>query len=278
MNASSASSDPSTITIRWLGVAGFQICAGSDRLMIDPYFTRVPFRKMWIGKIKSDPKIVPPGRFQADAILVSHAHVDHLLDVPGIAREQRIPVYGSTNTCRILEIFDLPGEQIHPVGAGDRFRVGGLQVEVVRAAHIRTPGFRPGRLPEHLKPPLRARQYVMDEDFAFRIKAGGLTLMTDPGRPLEDPSPVDVLFLFPFHPPDLLEAILHSTQPKTIIPSHWDDFWRPLDRPIKPMLQPPHGEWPLIGRADLQKFTRRIHDLAPDAQVIQLDWFELVTM
>jgi L-ascorbate metabolism protein UlaG (beta-lactamase superfamily) len=270
--------NPGGVTVRWLGVAGFQIGAGRDRLLIDPYFTRVPFRKMLFGHIQSDPNAFEPKRFQADAVLVSHAHVDHLLDVPAIASAQGIPVYGSANTCRILEMFNLPSEQIHSIRSGDCFQVGEITIDVIQAAHIHIPVFGPGPLPAGLHPPLRARQYVMDDDFAFRLRVGGMTLMTDPGRELESCQPVDVLLLFPFHPPELLEGILRTTQPKIIIPSHWDDFLRPLDRPLKPMLQPPHREWPPIGRADLQKFTRRIHELAPETQVIQLDWFEKVVL
>lgn len=266
------------LSIRWLGVAGFHIRTSGHSILIDPYFTRVPLRKMLIGKIKPDPALVQPRRFPADAIFVSHAHVDHLLDVPLIAREQGNPVYGSANTCRLLKILELPENQIHLISPDDQVQIGDIQLRVLPSAHIRIPVFRPGEINEHLHPPLRARQYVMDDDYCFQIRAGGLTILTDPGRVPDQPLPVDVLLLFPFHPPDLLEGILAATQPRWIIPSHWDDFLRPLSSPMKPMLQPPHREWPPIGRADLQKFTRRIEKTAPGVKVIQLSWFEEVEL
>jgi L-ascorbate metabolism protein UlaG (beta-lactamase superfamily) len=263
-----------SVRLTWLGVAGFHIRTDTHAILIDPYFTRVPFHKLWVGRIEPDVEAVQPGRFRANAVFVSHAHIDHLLDVPVIARDQGIPVYGSANTCRLLDTLQLPGGQIHQVEVDQAIQIGDIQVTVLPAAHILTPGFRPGRLPEKLKPPLKARQYVMDVDYCFQIQAGGLTLLTDPGKPLEKPVEVDTLLLFPFHPPKLLAGILETTRPRRVIPSHWDDFLRPIDRPLKPMILPPRREWPPIGRANLEKFTRRIKEISPGTEVIRLDLFQ----
>lgn len=265
-----------SVRIQWLGVAGFQIRTETTTLLIDPYFTRLPFRKMWVGKVQPDLQVVHPDSYPADAILVSHSHVDHLLDVPAFARAYGEPVYGSANTAQLLALLDVPAEQIQQTSAGSSFCVGDIAIWVHPATHIRTPGFLPGTLPPDLHPPLRSRQYVMDEVFAFQMDTHGMHLLTDPGQPLPNISPVDVLFLYPFHPPALLAQILESTRPARILPSHWDDFWRPLSRPLKPMIQPPHHEWPPIGRADLEKFTRRVKSLSPGTEVIRLDWFEEV--
>jgi L-ascorbate metabolism protein UlaG (beta-lactamase superfamily) len=263
-----------SLSIRWLGVAGFHICTATHSVLIDPYFSRLPFRKMFIGKIEPDIDTIQAHRFQADAVFVSHSHVDHLLDVPTIAREQDIPVYGSANTCHILEAFKLPIHQINRMEPGETVRIGDIKILARSCSHIFTPGFRPGELPEKLKPPLRARQYVMDKDYSFLIEAGGLSLLTDPGQPIGQPFPVDILTLAPFHAPAELEGILADTQPRYVIPSHWDDFWRPISKPIRPMLQPHHHEWPPIGRADMQKFARRVEQISPHTQVMQLDLFQ----
>jgi L-ascorbate metabolism protein UlaG (beta-lactamase superfamily) len=263
-----------TLSIRWLGVAGFHIRTAEHSILIDPYFSRLPFRKMFIGKIEPDLQVIHSMQYQADAIFVSHSHVDHLLDVPTIAREQNIPVYGSANTCHILNAFKFPTDQINRIEPGDSIQIGVIKILVRSCAHIFTPGFRPGVLPEKLEPPLRARQYVMDNDYSFLIEAGGLTLLTDPGQSIGKPFPVDILTLAPFHTPAELEQILVDTQPRYVIPSHWDDFLRPISKPIRPMLQPLHHEWPPIGRADMEKFAHRVEQLSPHTLVMHLDLFQ----
>lgn len=263
-----------SFSIRWLGVAGFHIRTTNHSILIDPYFSRLPLRKMWFGKVQPDLSVIQSQHFPADAILVSHAHIDHLLDVPVIAREQNIPVFGSSNTCHILNTMRLPSQQIHHIQAGDTFQLGDIYITVLTASHIRMPGFQPGALPENLHPPLRARQYKMDDDYCFLIKIDGLTLITDPGHPFEPPLKVDILTLFPFHSRELLKEILSSTHPARVIPSHWDDFWQPISKPLRPMFQPPQRDWPPIQRANLQKFTRHVQEISPGTEVIQLDLFQ----
>lgn len=267
-----------SLFIRWLGVNGFHIRTDQGSILIDPYFSRVPFYKMWFGKVKPDLSVIQSNLFPADAILVSHAHIDHLLDVPVLAQDQDIPVYGSHNTCQILSSMNLPEKLIQPLHSHQIFRVGEITITVFPASHIYTPGFLPGSLPEEIHPPLKARQYTMDENYAFQIQASGFTILTDPGHPLQTTEKVDVLILFPFHSHELLEEILLSVKPDKVIPSHWDDFWRPLSKPVKPMIQPPQKEWPPVRRANLQAFARQVEKISPATTVIRLDRFEEVEL
>jgi hypothetical protein len=41
-------------TFRWLGVAGFELQYDQQRLLVDPYLTRIPLNKLWFGKISPD--------------------------------------------------------------------------------------------------------------------------------------------------------------------------------------------------------------------------------
>src|SRR5438309_3563155 len=77
------------IRITYLGVNGYQFEADGHALLVDPYFTRARFWTAAANQpIASDPAKVRLGlehvRPRVDAVLVTHAHFDHLLDVPTI--------------------------------------------------------------------------------------------------------------------------------------------------------------------------------------------------
>ena len=145
-------------------------------LVIDPYLTRIPFRQMWIGRVCSNRELVAAKIRRCDCILVTHAHFDHLLDVPEVARQTGAPVLGSHNTCGLLAALGVPEHQLREIQVGDRLTLGNFQVTVLESVHIPTPGFSSGPLPRGLRPPLRARDYRMDGSFAFFVRVGGYRL------------------------------------------------------------------------------------------------------
>jgi len=42
------------LELRWLGVAGIELRVNEQILVIDPFVTRPPFRRMWWGRVRSD--------------------------------------------------------------------------------------------------------------------------------------------------------------------------------------------------------------------------------
>src|SRR5437763_6967831 len=83
--------EPHTIRVTYLGVNGFQFESTGHALLVDPYFSRVGLLPAALNqRIQSEPNRVAEGlkhvRPRVDAILVTHAHFDHLLDAPEIVR------------------------------------------------------------------------------------------------------------------------------------------------------------------------------------------------
>ena len=256
------------ISLRWLGVAGLELNVNNRTLVIDPYFTRFPITKLWFGKVQPNHELVEEKIQHCDFILITHAHFDHLMDVPDVVHNTNASVFGSPNACRLLIACGVPNDRVHEISAGDTLSLEEFQVEVTRAEHVKLPGFTPGSLPSTIRPPLRARDYRMDHDLSFLIFADGHRLLTDPGeRPELDIQP-DVLFLFPLRNYPYYKSLLPLLRPKLVIPTHWDDFFRPLSRPLRPQTRYPALNFPPIQRVNLKKFCQMIEKLSPQTKVL----------
>jgi L-ascorbate metabolism protein UlaG (beta-lactamase superfamily) len=146
--------------------------------------------------------------------------------------------------------------------------LGEYQVEVLSAEHINLPVFTPGPLAPDLKPPLRARDYRMDSCYGFLISVNGQRLLTDPGIRPEDAVAADVLFVYPIMHRAYYESLLPLVQPKMVVPCHWDDFFRPLSKPLRPFWQLPRWTFPPLKRVNLAEFRDTVEAIAPGTRVL----------
>src|SRR5512136_317987 len=116
------------LLFRWLGAAGLELSYNGFTLLVDPYLSRVPILRALFCRIKPDEQKVFSRITAADAILVTHSHFDHLMDVPLIAKKFGCPAYGSPNTCSLLERCDAPLSNIRKAAPGDEFSIGPFSV------------------------------------------------------------------------------------------------------------------------------------------------------
>jgi len=87
----------------------------------------------------------------------------------------------------------------------------------------------------------------------------------------------DILFLNSEIAPMELNKLLINVQPHLIVPIHWDNFFRPLNRPLQPFLQPTHRLFPPITRFNQQHLTNLIQDILPGTRIIFLKPFEFIS-
>lgn len=216
----------SSLQFRWLGVAGIELRANGRTLVLDPFLSRPPLSRFLFGRVTSNRPLVGRTLPSCDYILVSHSHWDHMMDVPGVARNTGALAFGSPNTCRLLSLLGVPREQIRLIRAGDRLSLGGFAVDVLPADHgFIAPTLASGPLLPDLRPPLRIRDYRMDVCFSFLVEVQGHRLLLLPGERVR----ADIVFPVPVRRrAAYYVSMMQEVQPSVVVPVHWDNPFSPL--------------------------------------------------
>ncbi|MGD2146252.1 MAG: MBL fold metallo-hydrolase [Anaerolineae bacterium] len=256
------------VLFRWLGVAGIELRVDDQVLAIDPFFTRPPLRRLFFGQVEPDSELIAEHMERCDDIVITHAHWDHVMDVPELVRSTGATAWGSANACRLLAICGVPAEKTRVIHAGDALELGPYRVQVIPAKHRWVPAFRPKDLAPGLEPPLRLRDYQMEWCFSVLVAVEGLRLLN--WRSVDsDPAPrADVLFVGPHDGRNHYQALLQAVQPRLVIPVHWDDFFRPLEDPIRPCWRAPRWALPPFGRVNLARLKRMIQQIDPQVEIL----------
>ena len=124
-----------SVALQFLGVGGFVVRVGEHQVMTAPSFTRQnPLAIAFKRELRPDAAAIERGLAgisldSVTAVLVGHAHYDHLLDVPYLLRyhARRARVYGSPTTQGILAAdarFAERAVAIDTLAAGDVHRAG----------------------------------------------------------------------------------------------------------------------------------------------------------
>ena len=235
------------VRVTYLGTNGYQFEFKGHALLVDPYFSRVDLLSVALGsriqpnasRINDGLRHLPP---EADAILVTHGHFDHLLDVPVVMAKTRARLIASASSVDLAKRAGASsGDAVKP---GDVRRIGPWKIRVLSATHDRlfgkVPFDRPplqtglsGETSAKAEPPQRAADWICGEPLAFLIEVNGQRIYIDSGgTPAQLPpnEHVDLAILGMALPDSRarLNAALAHLQPRYVLPSHQDDFFRPL--------------------------------------------------
>jgi hypothetical protein len=231
------------------------------------------------------------------AILVGHGHYDHLMDVPWIARNRapRSRIYGSTTVRHTLlgdpelDPMRLVAVEEDQVGSPEREgrwhhtpdgRVRFMALAADHAPHLlgvrlysgdegRPRSTLPQRAHEWLDGPTLAWLVdFLDEEGEVLLRvhyqdaASEPPLGFPPGSLLPpDGRKVDVTILcvagsgeadgYP-------EALLRALEPSVVLLGHWEDFFRPLRLPVRP-----------VPGTDVEGVEARVREILPQARVVR---------
>jgi L-ascorbate metabolism protein UlaG (beta-lactamase superfamily) len=239
--------DRRDVRVRWLGTAGFAIEHGEHTVLIDPYLTRAPLTHCLTMPLRSDLDALRRYAPRADAIVVGHTHFDHALDVPDLALMTGAKVFGSHSAAMLCRARGVPEDRVQIVerDAGGRpveTEVGPFRLRFIPSVHAplvlgRVPFA--GEISDCSDVPMRVGSYRCGAVFGVEVRVGGRTLFHLGSAEIVDSNVdvrnVDLLLMCATGwntSRDLPERIGKRLAPDAILLSHWDDFLRPLEKPV----------------------------------------------
>jgi L-ascorbate metabolism protein UlaG (beta-lactamase superfamily) len=264
---------PAGLEIEWLGVSGYRLsCEGKD-LYIDPYVSRVPLSSLLLRR-QAVPDAAALDRFlpaagEAVGVLVGHTHFDHAVDAPAVARRFNCRAYGSSSLATLMGLHGL-GELAVEVEPYRTYGLGPFEVAFVPSAHSKlllgmAVPYSGDLTCEHLDG-LSPNAYRCGQVWGIQIAVAGITIYHQGSADLIDEAVrhkgVD-LFLAGVAGRNFTERywerILPRLDPKVVVPTHYDNFFRPLD-----------GEMETIGNARMGELPEEIAAVSRDATLATL--------
>lgn len=256
--------------IKWYGTATLLIESGNTRILIDPY-------------LRSFNKKLPPVPVEeattAQAIFITHPHLDHFADVGAFAKGSVREIFVSENGIRLAEKNKIDTSLMLPLQANELHRVGDLTVRTYRSEHCKFDVatvlrvfFSPrtwamfGRGVRLLH---GADRFRLDGDiYALEISDGEKRVMVlgSAGLDAKTDYPADAdLLVFPYqgraNMHRYLRKFLAVFRPKAVMLDHFDNAFPPLTH-----------------RVSTKKFGAAMREALPEArgfEPVEGEWYEV---
>ena len=259
-----------SVVLKWLGNAGWEIRAGKNVILIDPFLTR---QEAQAGvEWKTDEDAVSKAISKADFIFAGHSHADHIGDVPFIAKKYGSKVIGSRTTTNIALTTGVDKSQLVTIGGGEKLDFDGFSVQVIESEHggIRRGGrTRRPKFEEITKPwagPLKGGDFVEGGCFLYYFTFGKHRLLhqSTAGFIEENLTGLqpDVLLMAATDRTYDLALALKTLNPKTIFLHHFDEWRAPI----------PQG-MPAANRKRAQRFANDIRAVNFEIKTVIPEFF-----
>lgn len=250
-----AAPQPGALRVTWIGVSTMLIDDGTTAVMVDGFFTRPGVVRVLGGRIAPRPETVAEclrraGVTRLAAVICAHSHYDHALDAPMVCAQTGATLVGSQSTANIGLGQGLAENRILVPENDRRLTFGALGVTLIEGVHH--PGDHyPGAVKEPLVPPARPRAWATGACYSIFIEhADGDSRHSLLIQASSNYLPgmlrgyrAEVIYLGigqlgkdsdEFRETYWKETVI-ATGARRVVLVHWDDFFRPIDKPVRPM-------------------------------------------
>jgi L-ascorbate metabolism protein UlaG (beta-lactamase superfamily)/enamine deaminase RidA (YjgF/YER057c/UK114 family) len=262
------------LEMTYFGTAGWRISDGKVVVLIDPYLSRLKYGEgghpedhrpafARTDPPSADTALIDSHVTEADFILCTHSHFDHLGDVPYIARKTGAKVIGHETAITILRAYGISDEQLYTVKGGEDYQFEDFSVRVVPGLHSALGEkhyYDSRRYDEQtvLEEPLRIEQFIEGGSLNFFARFHHHTVLAMGSMNFIERE-------FQGLEPDILLAGINGSRlglydydrrlltatgfPPVVIPTHWDNFRLPygfsqqanIERNILPFIEAARG-------------------------------------
>lgn len=238
----------SPLRVTFLGVASLLLDDGSSAIMTDGFFSRPSLLTTGLRPLTPDRAriaacLARAGVSTLDAVLPVHTHYDHAQDSAVVASLTGAVLVGGESTLNLGRGADLPSDRL--VRAG-QLAVGAYDVTHIASHHCPPDRF-PGEITEPLRVPARVSAYRCGEAWSIVVahRPSGQRVLIQgsagfvPGALAGQQAEVAYLGVgqLGLRPEaEIREYWAETVQTvgaRRVVLIHWDDFFRPLDRPLR---------------------------------------------
>ncbi|CPR11142.1 metallo-beta-lactamase superfamily protein [Mycobacterium bohemicum DSM 44277] len=259
------------LSVTWLGVTTLLIDDGSSALMTDGFFSRPGLAQVAAGKLSPAPARVDGCLARArvnrlEAVIPVHTHFDHVLDSALVADRTGARLVGGESAANVGRGYGLTQDRLTVAVDGEPIRLGPFEVTLVESHHCPPDRF-PGAIDAPVVPPARASAYRCGEAWSALVHhlpsgrrlliqgSAGFVTGALAGRR------ADVVYLgvgqLGLRPRSYLvdywDETVRELGARRVVLTHWDDFFRPLSKPLRAL--------PYAGD-DLDRSIRVLDELA----------------
>lgn len=242
---------PDSLSVTWMGVATLLIDDGTSALMTDGYFSRPGVAKIAAGKVAPSPARVDGCLARAKvsrlaAVIPVHTHIDHVLDSALVADRTGAQLIGGQSAANVGRGYGLPENRIVVAVDGQPISLGAYEITLVESHHC-PPDRYPGVIDEPLVTPVKAAAYRCGESWSTLVhhRPTGRRLLIQGSAGFVEGAlagqRADAVYLsvgqLGLQPRSYLvdywTETVRAVGARRVILIHWDDFFRPLTKPLR---------------------------------------------
>jgi L-ascorbate metabolism protein UlaG (beta-lactamase superfamily) len=234
-----------------MGVATLLLDDGSCALMTDGFFSRPSLTQVATGKLSPSPARVDGCLARANvsrlvAVIPVHTHFDHVLDSALVADRTGAQLVGGESAANVGRGYSLPDNRLVVAVSGEPIRLGAYDITLVESHHC-PPDRYPGVISTLLTPPVKASAYRCGEAWStlvHHLPSGQRLLIQGSAGFVKGALAgyrADAVYLsaaqIGLQPRSYLldywAETVRAVGARRVILIHWDDFFRPLSKPLR---------------------------------------------